>query len=140
MTRRELLNGGMLGAASGATGGQPAGADPRQMRDVVEHLGHVVDELQRMNGGCFTGTCGATDKLRDQMTVFLRANGKYPDVIEVGTTIFHAVYDWHVRNRLPLVVGRSADGSYGIGFMFTRLVLRHNVAVDFVGLPYDVRA
>lgn len=140
MTRRDLLNGGMFGAATGAQQQGSGGLDPRQVRDIVAHLNTIADELERQNDGCFTGACGVTEKLRDQMTLFLRANGKYPDVMEVGTAVFHAAYDWHIRNRLALVVGRSPDGRYGLGFMFTRLILRHDVAVDFVGLPYDVRA
>ena len=80
------------------------------------------------------------DKIRDAMTLFLRSSQKYPDFLDVGYLVFHAMYDWHIRNRVPLTVGRSADGRYGLVFMFTRLVLRPDAVPDFIGLPYDQRA
>ena len=54
--------------------------------------------------------------------------------------MFFDIYDWHVRNRQTLNVGRGPDGRYGLGFMFTRLLLRPDAQPDYTGVPYDVRA
>lgn len=138
MTRRELLSAGAFGAAAG--GEQTVASDPRLVREIERRLDDIRRELALMNSGSFTGTEVAADKIRDQMVLFLRANQKYPDFLEVGYLVFHSVYDWHIRNRLPLSVGRSADGRYGLTYMFTRLILRTDAVPEFIGLPYDQRA
>ncbi len=141
VTRRELLNGGVFGvAAAGGAGEQSAPVDPRHLRELVGHVEDMAGQLRLANGGSFTGTSPSVEKIRDALSVFLRANQKYPDFVDVGYLVFHALYDWHVHNRLPLTVGRSADGRYGLGFMFTRLILRPDAVPDFIGLPYDQRA
>jgi hypothetical protein len=81
----------------------------------------------------------AAEKLRQSMSTFLRAQQKYPDFIDVGQGVFLAVYDWHVRNHFQMNVGRSADGRYGIVYLFTRLILRPDVDEMYIGLPYDAR-
>ena len=138
MTRRELLGSGALGALSG--GGQVPSVDPRVIRDIETRLEEVGDQLALMNGGSFIGRSEVAEKLREAMVLFLRGSQKYPDYIEVGPAIFHAMYDWHIRNRLPLTAGRSADGRYGLVFMFTRLLLRTDAVADFISVPYDQRA
>jgi hypothetical protein len=130
------------GLSAAGTGGteQAAGVDPRRLDEMIQQFEAMVAELRQANSGCSTGACAAVGRLRDAMTVFLRANAKFPDAMEVGPGIFFEVYDWHIRNRLPLSVARGTDGRYGLGFMFTRLLLRTDAQADFVGVPYDVRA
>jgi hypothetical protein len=138
MTRRELLASGTLGAFSGAE--QAPSGDPRVLREIETRLDAIGDQLALMNGGSFTGRSEVADKLREAMVLFLRGSQKYPDYIEVGHGVYHAMYDWHIRNRQPLTVGRGADGRYGLVFMFTRLLLRPDVVADFISVPYDQRA
>lgn len=150
ISRRVLLGGSVFGAAApgamdgdggtGGSGGQVVPLDPRLLRDIESRLDEMGNQLELMNAASFTGTSAAGEKIRDAMTLFLRANQKYPDFMDVGYVVFHAMYDWHIRNRVPLTVGRSADGRYGLEFMFTRLVLRPDAVPDFIGLPYDQRA
>lgn len=140
ITRRELLGGSVLGVPGGGTGEQTAPVDPRQWRELVGHVEDIASQLRFANSGAFTGTNPFGDKIRDAMTLFLRGSQKYPDFMDVGYVVFHAMYDWHIRNHLPLTVGRSADGRYGLMFMFTRLILRPDAVPDFIGLPYDQRA
>ena len=143
ISRRVLLGGSVFGVASvdgGMAGEQPVPADPRQVRELIGEVREIGEELRLANTAAFTGTSLYAEKLRDQMVVFLRANNKYPDYLDVGIQVFHAMYDWHIHNRLPLVVGRSADGRYGLGFMFSRLILRPDAVPDFIGIAYDQRA
>jgi hypothetical protein len=55
----------------------------------------------------------------------------------VGLSVWEDVYDWHVRVQQPLSVSRLTDGRYALAFMFTQLVLRHEMAANYVGPGYD---
>lgn len=139
LSRRELMGAG-LAAAGGHGEEQSSAIDPRRVVEITQHLQAIAAELRLANDGCSTGACQVVGRLRDAMTSFLRANGKFPDVVEVGAAVFFAVHDWHVRNRLAPAMARGADGRYALGFMFTRLLLRSDAEPDFFGVPYDVRA
>lgn len=137
-TRREWIGAGL--SAAGAGGAEQPAVDPRRLDEMIRQFEAIAAELRQANSGCSTGTCHAVGRIRDAMTMFLRANAKFPDVMEIGPGVFFDVYDWHVRNRLSLSAARGADGRYALGFMFTRLVLRTDAQPDFIGVPYDVRA
>jgi hypothetical protein len=137
MTRRELFGSGALGAAGWEQA--PAAVDRRTLEQVVEKLDTIATQFVDANRGCSTGVCPTSSKIRDAMTLFLRANGKFPDFIDVGYGVFLEMYDWHVRNQQPLVVARATDGRYGLGYLFTRLILRPDAVQDFIGVAYDLR-
>lgn len=142
MSRRDMLTGGVFGAAVGHAGGGEAQTDPRVVDEVLRirrQLEAVTLEFQKANAGCFTGTCDAVTRVRDGMTLFLRASQKFPDHMEVATDVFFELYDWHVRNAQPLSVSRLPDGRYTLLFMFTAVVLRPDATAGFVGVPYDAR-
>jgi hypothetical protein len=137
-TRREWIGAGFT--AAGVSGGeQPVALDPRRFDNMIEQVEAIAAELRQANSGCSTGTCQAVGRIREAMAVFLRANAKFPDAMEVGPAVFFEVYDWHIRNRLSLSAVRLPDGRYAMGFMFTRLLLRSDAQPDFVGVAYDVR-
>lgn len=140
LTRRALIGSGFtaVGGRGSAEAAQPARGET-QVADVVRRLDAIAYELRQANGGAFTGAFELGEKLREAMLPFLRAQQKYPEFIEVGYDVFHQVYDWHVRNQLPLDVGRAVDGRYGIRYLFTRLILRTDAAAEYIGVPYDVR-
>ena len=142
ISRRDVLTGGVFGAAVGHAGDASAQSDPR-VADELARLRRqnelLVAEVRQANSGCFTGTCDAVTRVREAATLFLRASQKYPDQIDVAPDVFTDVYDWHVRNRQPLTLGRLADGRYTLLFMFTTLVLRPDATAGFISAPYDVR-
>jgi hypothetical protein len=141
LSRREVLTGGIIGGVPALAAAEPAGAqtiereEVRAIRDAIRDVGDAVREL----GDATTLPSGIVSKLRDQMTIFLRGSGKFPDFCEVGTGVFYQMYDWHVKNSQELVVGRQPDGRYALQFMFTRLILRPETDASFVGVPYDSR-
>lgn len=137
LTRREWLGSGVLGTVSGE---QRGGFSDEQEARIVAALSTLAAEASVANRGCHTGTCATLGKVRDLYTAFLRANQKFPDLLDVGVEVFYDAHDWHVRNRQPLSLSRLPDGRYAIGFMFTRLVLRVDASPEFIGLPYDARA
>ena len=78
-------------------------------------------------------------QIREAQKTFLRANGKFPDYIEVGVDVWFAVKDWHVRWQQPLSIERDVLGRYIILLSGTAVVMRPDVAAAFVGLPYDAK-
>ena len=78
-------------------------------------------------------------RLREQQRVFLRANQKFPDFIEVGIAVWESIFDWHVRHQQPLSVARSAEGRYIMAVAFTTLILRPELAENYVGPGMDAR-
>lgn len=142
ISRRDLITGGAFGAAAGASIDGAAQTDPRVADELLRlrrQAELVVEQLRQANSGCFTGACDAVTRVRDAATLFLRSSHKYPDQIDVAPDVFTDLYDWHVRNRQPLTLGRLADGRYTLLFMFTTIVLRADATAGFVSAPYDVR-
>src|SRR5687768_4593856 len=124
LSRRELLSAGVVGSLAAAPEGaaEAQGLDPQELqalREINKSVGSVESVLSR---GLIVNQ-GAASAIRRNMELFIRAHGKWPDYIEIGTAIFFDIYDWHVRNRQQITVARQADGRYHIQFMFTILVL-----------------
>jgi hypothetical protein len=78
-------------------------------------------------------------RIRDQQRVFLKANQKYPDFIEVGIDVWENVVDWHIRHQQPLSVSRSSEGRYIMAVGFTTLILRPELSDNYVGPGMDAR-
>ena len=138
MERRHLVRGSILASAAALFGApEPAAAAAsqrddgeavaravRDLTDAIEEAGRVSPELAR---------------IREQQRVYLKANQKYPDYMEVGIDIWENVYDWHVRHQLPISATRTADGRYIMSVMFTTLILRPEQTNNYVGFGFDAR-
>lgn len=137
MNRRAVITGSILGtmvsalaAPAEAQGGQ---ASDRIVEEVARAVQAVRDEIKRQYE--FSDIA----PVRAQTWSYLRANGKFPDFIEVGTDIWQRVYDWHVRFQQPISLGRTAEGRYTILLMTTNVIMRPDMAPGFVGVPFDNR-
>lgn len=142
ISRRDVLTGGVFGAAVGSASDAAAQSDPRvadELARIRRQQELLLAEVRQSNSGCFTGTCDAVTRVREAAALFLRASQKYPDQVDVSPDVFTDLYDWHVRNRQPLTLGRLADGRYTLLFMFTTVVLRPDASAGYVSAPYDVR-
>ena len=96
-----------------------------ELRQAFERNNQVSPELARM---------------REQQRVFLRANHRFPDYIEVGIAVWESVYDWHVRHTRPIAIARTPEGRYAMVVLeTTTLVLRPEQADNFVGFGFDAR-
>jgi hypothetical protein len=140
--RRELLTlGGLLGLASspheaGTADGAAYGVgqmSDRYAQDAINALKSIGTAITQQQ------SFDAINPLRDRQVNYLKANNKFPDFIDVSVDVWIAVYDWHVRMQQPLVVGRDALGRYTMMLGFTALVLRPDVAPNFISTPYDNR-
>jgi hypothetical protein len=139
--RRSVIAGTVLGGAlsalsmpAEAAGSQAAGqTSDRLLEEVARAVRTVRDEIERQY------TFWEIAAVRDQQRTFLRANGKFPDFIEVGSDVWQRVYDWHVRFQQPIALGRTAEGRYTILLLATNLVMRPDLAPGYIGIPYDSR-
>lgn len=140
--RRNLVGGGIVAglsalvksspaeAAAAAGGGQDG--DSRVAREVSQLRTTIESQFQALQR-----TPWGVEAVRRQQRDWLRSAHKYPDFIEIGISVWENVYDWHVRHQQPISVARLADGRYAMTFMFTTLLLRTDLALDFVGYPFE---
>jgi hypothetical protein len=164
LTRRELVTGTALGAIATATSSAdsttstPGPTDPatplihtaaagaaiqdvdnaalRTIAAKTTEMDQTLDGLAgvvRSNSLAF----GFVPKLREAYTLYWKSHSKFPEFCEVGTSVFYDIYDWHVKNRLPIPVSRFADGRMTITFMYTQLLVRIDQSPDYVGIPFD---
>jgi hypothetical protein len=139
--RRNLVTGGLMGSVLGALGGTadadaaPAGADVTEdmVSKVVAAITGLRTEIQAWK------TFPEIAPIRDAQLTHLRANGKFPDYMEIGTSQWLSVHDWHIRWQQPLNIGRDSLGRYTLLFGQTYLIMRVDAAPNFMGVPYDNR-
>jgi hypothetical protein len=144
ISRREVVTAGVLGSLTGsaatADASQGGGQDDAQTRAV---LNRMVNEIQRINTTLEQGLrgpgleAGPIGDVRGRLTLHLRAAGKFPDFMEIGTNIFYSVYDWHVRHAQQIQITRIADQRFAIQFMFTQLIVRWEQDANYLGTPFD---
>src|SRR5262245_30887302 len=130
MNRRTILGGSTIGtllaslgsAAEAEAGEAVAAQDDRTLREVGtairELRDNLRDEIRRQYA------FWELAPVRDATKPFLRANGKFPDFLEVGVDIWQQVYDWHIRFQQPLNIGRTSDGRYTLTLTGTTLIMR----------------
>jgi hypothetical protein len=134
--RRNLMGGGLAaGFAALVAGGdaEAAAQSDGSGAAIASALGGVQSALTAL----YSGAWGRINQLREQQRIWLRANHKYPDFIEIGVNIWDALYDWHVRYQQPINMTRSADGRYLMSFMFTTFILRPDQDANYIGPPFD---
>jgi hypothetical protein len=145
--RRQMLTAGLLGGAIGALAdavdGAPAepaalqsgsgSGSERATRDIAETLRRIRDDLQAVQN------FPDIRAIRDAQRTYLRANGRFPDHLEVGIDVWFAAHDWHVKWQQPLTLGRDPANRYTIAVLATTVIMRTDMTPDFVGLPYDNR-
>ena len=146
--RRTVLNGTALGSALAALTSQPAlearGEEAVQANServnvtidtsaITSSINALRTEVRRQD------TFWEIEPVREPMKAFLRQTGKYPDYIEVGTDIWHQVYDWHVRYQQPLTVTRGPEARYTILLDSTQVIMRTELAASYIGQAYDNR-
>jgi hypothetical protein len=142
-SRRRLMGGGILGGVAAAFAVPEAEAvqASRAGREALdgdgERVAAALDRLRdELRGEQAFSEIAA---IRDAQKTFLRQNGKMPDFIDVGSDVWFAAYDWHVRWHQPITIGRDAMGRTMLQLLLTGLVLRPDSAAGFMSLPYDAR-
>jgi len=148
ISRREVVTAGVLGTLASSTGAdlsaEAAAAKAEAAQDdagIIRALREINQELQRL-GGVLDNTSKVTaggflGEIRLRYTLHLRASGKFPDFMEIGTDPFYEVYDWHIRHQQPIQVTRISEQRFAIQWMFTQLIVRFEVESKFLGVPFD---
>lgn len=138
LNRRSLLNGTLFsGVAALGADGQGRSSSQDYSRDdaiIARAINELTTTVQHV-----AVTSSELARIREQQRVFLRANQKFPDFIEVGIAVWESIFDWHVRHQQPLSVSRSAEGRYIVAVAFTTLILRPELAENYVGPGMDAR-
>ncbi len=136
MARRDLVTGSVLLGALAS----PAPAAAAEVQVDVQSTERIVKALAELRDAVHDQREFAElIPLRQAQKQYLRVNGKLPDYLEVGADVWFNAHDWHVRWQQPLTLGRDAQGRYTLQLTQTVLVLRPDLASNFVGLPYDNR-
>jgi len=142
VSRRLALRGGVLGAIGGILAGGDARAEPaaaaaaaQRSDEGSDRIATAIDKLRDEvhNEQLFTEIAA----VRDAQKSFLRVNLKFPDYLDVGSDVWFAVYDWHVRWQQPLTIGRDPLNRYTIVVNQTAVVLRPDSLASYVGIAYD---
>lgn len=142
LSRRELFAAGVAGTLTAA----PVAAEDveslaqeanregqKEIAGSIRAVSSTLDRAFLSNDLSF----GSITKIRDLMQQHFRSTSRFPDYIDIGFSVFVELYDWHVRHGQQLLVARAVDGRYTIQFMFTTMVLRHEVDQGFIGVPYE---
>ena len=136
--RRNLVGGGLV---AGITAMMAPGAEAAAQRgDNTEALSRAVDDLRQTIQANYNNPWRVIAQVREQQRVWMRANFRYPDFIDIGIDVWEALYDWHVRFQQPLNVARQQDGRYVMTFMFTTFVMRPDQLPNYIGPPYESEA
>ena len=135
--RRSLLNGTLFSGLAALSPAQQSRTSTQDDRDELA-VARAIDNLNATVQHAVQ-TSPELARIRDQQRVFLKANQKYPDFIEVGVSVWENVVDWHIRHRQPLAVSKSAEGRYIMAVGFTTLILRPELSDNYVGPGMDAR-
>jgi hypothetical protein len=136
MERRNLVGGGMLASAAALLGvAEPAAA---AAADESAAAARAIESLRAALERHFA-VSSELARIREQQRIFLKANQKFPDFIEVSIDVWESVYDWHVRHQQPIAATRTADGRYVMTVMFTTLILRPEQVNGYIGYGFDAR-
>jgi hypothetical protein len=135
--RRSLLNGTLFsGFAAFAPVQQSRGSSQDNGDDLA--IAKAINDLNTTVQHAVQ-TSPELARIRDQQHIFLKANQKFPDFIEVGIGVWENVVDWHIRHQQPLSVSRSAEGRYIMAIAFTTVILRPEMSDNYVGPGMDAR-
>jgi hypothetical protein len=138
IARRQLLGGVLAGGALGALA-EPELEAAAQSADRID-VGAIIRALNDLRNEVRTQRqFTEIASIREAQLTFLRGNGKLPDCIDVGTDLWFAAHDWHIRWQQPLIVSRDANGRLTLLLMSTLLILRPEAQPNYMSLPYDQR-
>jgi hypothetical protein len=135
VTRRDLIATGALfsplrPAEAGAAQRGGSGDDSAALHD-------IRDELRELRAVRRPVETAEIVRIREAQRGFLRANHKFPDVIEIGIQVWERLHSWHIENRQEMRLSRSPEGRLQMEFMLTALILRTDLADTWIGTPFD---
>jgi hypothetical protein len=137
MERRNLVGGGLVAGLTALLAPEADAAAAQRAGDDGEQVSRALGELRATIENNYNRPWRPIALIREQQRMWMIANHKYPDFIEVGLELWEALHDWHIRFQQPINMVRTSDGRYAMSFMFTTLILRPEMQPNYVGTPYD---
>ena len=144
VSRRDVVTGGIFASVSAAALAAPAeagqGNDTQALQSGLSGIQRSLSEIEKVldDGLRQPGlAAGHVGRLRGAYDQFLRANGRFPQLCEIGTAVFYDIYDWHVKHSQQIQITRLPDNRLAIQFMFTQLILRWENDPAYIGIPFD---
>src|SRR5262245_58251570 len=99
--RRKMIAGGLVAGLFGTvTAPKAAAAAPADDNTAI--LQKIYDELVLQRPTCGALSCASLDTIRRQQHTFLRANGRYPEFIDVVLGPWEDLYAWQIKNQIPV--------------------------------------
>ncbi|SRR5258706_2680865 len=136
LSRRDLLLSGAVASRL-----RPADAEALQRNSqssndasIEQDLHEIRDALRDMRR--LTPSPDIT-QIQERQRLHFKVNQKYPNYIDIGLSVWERLYMWHLENHLPLKAAQRQDGYMEMEFMFTTLILRHDMGDALIGVPYD---
>jgi hypothetical protein len=147
IARRNLVGSGALAGAAALLGtagtaepaSAPAAAAQADTAAGFERLARAVNALTAIVERGLLDVSPELTRIREQQRIFLKANQKFPDFVEVGIDVWENVYDWHVRHQQPITATQTPNGRYVMTVMFTTLILRPEQTASYIGFGFDAR-
>jgi hypothetical protein len=130
LTRRDLFLSGAFASSLRPAAQTSSSSDSAAIAKV---LTDIRDTLQSFKHAGFTQDM---TEIRQRQQAHFKINQKLPDFIDVGLLVWERLYDWHLDNKVPLKVTRVGD-RFEMEMMLITVVLRHDIADNQIGLPYD---
>jgi hypothetical protein len=131
LNRREMTTSVLMALPAADLTQRPQSSPSDSDNRTAEVLQDILQFLQRQADPPALGT------LRAAQRIFLRANQKFPDYIEIGIGVWEQLYDWHIRTRQTLNITQLPNGRYGLQTLQTTLVLRTDADAAFIGTGSD---
>ncbi len=136
-----MVTAGVLGTL--ATAGPADAATVQDLGALRAGLKDIEDKLTDVKNSVDQGLRGSSmnygnvGQVKTAIEKYAKVSGKFPEYCEVGLSVFHDVYDWHVRYQQQIQITRIAEQRMAIQFMFTQLVLRWENDWNYIGTPFD---
>ncbi len=143
ISRREVVTAGVLGTLASGAGASPseeAGQDGPIIRAGLNEIGNQLQELrEQIQAGLVSSSLdiGRIGQVKSRIEAYLKTSGKFPEFIDIGTSVFFDIYAWHVKQQQQINITRLADQRLMIQFMFTQLILRWEQDSNYISSPYD---
>ena len=131
LNRREMTTSLLMGWPTAELTQRPQASALDSNTRIADVLDRTLQFLQRQAEPPTLGTIRAAQR------IFLRANQKFPDYIEVGVGVWEALYDWQVHTQQTLDIVQLPNGRYGMRTLQTTFVLRTDADVAFIGNGSD---
>jgi len=131
LSRRQMTTSLVTGWSTADLTQRPQSSASDADNRTADVLQDLLQFLQRQADPPVLGTIRAAQR------IFLRANQKFPDYIEIGIGVWEQLYDWQSRTRQTLNIIQLSNGRYGLQTLQTTFVLRTDADPIFVGTGAD---